>query len=140
MPRASARGRGTPGGEAVPRAPAFAEERFFADENQIISLAEVGEPQIIRGRAKRIGADFRKFLLAGQFLCNGSASYLSCARTLQSPTPLDCWRAGAGPGAIPAPSRTKGAPRVGDGLRGPLARRSKGRFDDCIAQAKPRRP
>lgn len=49
---------------------------FFADENQIISPAEVGEPQIIRDTAKRIGAEFQEFLLAGQFRCNGSASYL----------------------------------------------------------------
>lgn len=49
---------------------------FFADENQIISPAEVGEPQIIRETAKRMGAEFQEFLLAGQFRCNGSASYL----------------------------------------------------------------
>jgi hypothetical protein len=49
---------------------------FFVDENQIISPDEVGEPEIIRETAQRIGAAHQEFQLTGQFRCDGSAAYL----------------------------------------------------------------
>jgi DUF2075 family protein len=49
---------------------------FFADENQIISPLEVGEPAVIRAAAAAVGARFEEHRLQSQFRCNGSDAYL----------------------------------------------------------------
>jgi hypothetical protein len=49
---------------------------FFVDENQIISPDEVGEPEVIRETAHRLGAKHQEFRLTGQFRCDGSAAYI----------------------------------------------------------------
>jgi hypothetical protein len=49
---------------------------FFADEHQIISPDEVGEPDVIRDVASQLGTDFEEYALVSQFRCNGSSSYL----------------------------------------------------------------
>ncbi|MBK8232078.1 MAG: DUF2075 domain-containing protein [Candidatus Eisenbacteria bacterium] len=50
---------------------------FFADENQIISPEEVGEPSVFRETARRLKAHFSEFTLSTQFRCNGSDAYLA---------------------------------------------------------------
>ena len=50
---------------------------FFADENQIISPEEIGEPAVFRETARRMGATYSEFVLATQFRCNGSDAYLT---------------------------------------------------------------
>lgn len=49
---------------------------FFADENQIISPSEAGEPEVIRETASNTYADFEEYSLVSQFRCNGSSVYL----------------------------------------------------------------
>jgi hypothetical protein len=49
---------------------------FFADENQIISPDETGEPEVIREVASKVHADFEEYSLVSQFRCNGSSVYL----------------------------------------------------------------
>ena len=46
---------------------------LFADENQIISPDEVGEPEIIRHAASKLGTQYQEFALVSQFRCDGSA-------------------------------------------------------------------
>jgi uncharacterized protein len=64
---------------------------FFVDENQIISPAEVGEPELIRQTAERLGCRYLEFELTGQFRCNGSASYIEWLDDVLglSPTPAN---------------------------------------------------
>lgn len=49
---------------------------FFVDENQIISPEEVGEPELIRETAARMGAQYEEYRLPHQFRCGGSDAYL----------------------------------------------------------------
>lgn len=49
---------------------------LFADENQIISPNEVGEPHTFRAAAKRCKAILEEFVLTAQFRCDGSEAYL----------------------------------------------------------------
>ncbi len=49
---------------------------FFADENQIISPMEIGEPAVIKAAAVAVGARFEEYRLRSQFRCNGSDAYL----------------------------------------------------------------
>jgi hypothetical protein len=49
---------------------------FFADENQIISPSEIGEPTAISSAAASVGARFDEHRLRSQSRCNGSDAYL----------------------------------------------------------------
>jgi len=50
---------------------------LFADENQIISPDEVGEPEVIRRAASKLGTQYQEFQLVSQFRCDGSDTYLT---------------------------------------------------------------
>ena len=50
---------------------------FFIDEDQRVTLKDIGEKQEIRDWAKRCGAEVTELTLASQFRCNGSDGYLA---------------------------------------------------------------
>jgi DUF2075 family protein len=50
---------------------------FFIDENQIVSIHDIGEKQSIINFAKEVGAEVTEGSLSSQFRCNGSDGYLS---------------------------------------------------------------
>jgi DUF2075 family protein len=50
---------------------------FFIDEDQRVTLGDIGTKQAIRDFAKAKGATVEEYELASQFRCNGSDSYLA---------------------------------------------------------------
>ncbi|VTP96685.1 ATP/GTP-binding protein [Pseudomonas aeruginosa] len=50
---------------------------FFIDEDQRVTLSDIGSKQAIREFAKAKGATIEEYSLASQFRCNGSDSYLA---------------------------------------------------------------
>ncbi len=50
---------------------------FFIDENQKVTMKDVGTKDEIRKQAKELGAEVIELQLSSQFRCNGSDAYLS---------------------------------------------------------------
>ncbi|MEN1423726.1 DNA/RNA helicase domain-containing protein, partial [Pseudomonas aeruginosa] len=50
---------------------------FFIDEDQRVTLSDIGSKQAIREFAKAKGATVEEYSLASQFRCNGSDGYLA---------------------------------------------------------------
>jgi hypothetical protein len=50
---------------------------FFVDEDQRVTLKDIGEKSEIRRWAEQCGADVHEMALASQFRCNGSDGYLA---------------------------------------------------------------
>ncbi|MGM0632398.1 MAG: DNA/RNA helicase domain-containing protein [Pseudomonadota bacterium] len=50
---------------------------FFIDEDQRVTLKDVGDRATIRGFARRAGAEVRELALQSQFRCNGSDGFLA---------------------------------------------------------------
>jgi uncharacterized protein len=50
---------------------------FFIDENQRVTLKDIGRKEEIRRRAKALGASVTELTLESQFRCNGSDGYLA---------------------------------------------------------------
>jgi len=50
---------------------------FFIDENQRVTLKDIGRKKEIRDRAKTLGANVTELALESQFRCNGSDGYLA---------------------------------------------------------------
>lgn len=50
---------------------------FFIDEDQRVTLKDIGSAEAIRGWAHRLGADVREMRLESQFRCQGSDAYLA---------------------------------------------------------------
>ena len=50
---------------------------FFIDENQKVTLKDIGTEQIIRDYAKELGAGIHTYELESQFRCNGSDGYIA---------------------------------------------------------------
>ena len=50
---------------------------FFIDEDQKVTLKDIGEKQELRRWAKSVGAEVTQLELASQFRCNGSDGYLA---------------------------------------------------------------
>lgn len=50
---------------------------FFIDENQKVSIHDIGEKESIRKWAKMLGAEVTELELTSQFRCNGSNGYLA---------------------------------------------------------------
>jgi DUF2075 family protein len=50
---------------------------FFVDEDQRVTLKDIGEKSEIRRWAEQCGADVHEMVLASQFRCNGSDGYLA---------------------------------------------------------------
>ncbi|CAN5491378.1 hypothetical protein BH10BAC1_BH10BAC1_08580 [soil metagenome] len=50
---------------------------FFIDENQKVTMKDVGTKDEIRKQAKKLGAEIIELELSSQFRCNGSDAYLS---------------------------------------------------------------
>jgi DUF2075 family protein len=50
---------------------------FFIDEDQKVSMKDIGTKDEIRKQAKRMGAEITELELSSQFRCNGSDAYLS---------------------------------------------------------------
>ncbi len=50
---------------------------FFIDEDQRVTLKDIGEKKEIRNWAERCGADVTELALESQFRCNGSDGYLA---------------------------------------------------------------
>jgi len=50
---------------------------FFIDENQKVSMKDIGTKEEIKKQAKRMNAEVQELELSSQFRCNGSDAYLS---------------------------------------------------------------
>lgn len=50
---------------------------FFIDEDQKVSMKDIGTKDEIRKQARRLGAEITELELSSQFRCNGSDAYLS---------------------------------------------------------------
>lgn len=50
---------------------------FFLDEDQKVTLKDIGETEAIKNWAKRLGANVHQLELQSQFRCNGSDGYLA---------------------------------------------------------------
>jgi DUF2075 family protein len=50
---------------------------FFIDENQRVTLKDIGSMQVIEGFAKDRGANIERYTLTSQFRCSGSDGYLA---------------------------------------------------------------
>ena len=50
---------------------------FFIDENQKVSMKDIGTKEEIKKQAKRMNAEVHELELSSQFRCNGSDAYLS---------------------------------------------------------------
>ena len=50
---------------------------FFIDENQKVSMKDIGTKEEIKKQAKRMDAEVHELELSSQFRCNGSDAYLS---------------------------------------------------------------
>jgi len=50
---------------------------FFIDEDQRVTLKDIGEKRVIRDWAERLGASVEELELKSQFRCNGSDGYLA---------------------------------------------------------------
>ena len=50
---------------------------FFIDENQRVTLKDIGDVDLIENFAKELGAEIHKEVLPSQFRCNGSDGYLN---------------------------------------------------------------
>ncbi len=50
---------------------------FFIDENQQVTLKDIGSKEAIKGWAKSAGATIHEYELPSQFRCNGSDGYLA---------------------------------------------------------------
>lgn len=50
---------------------------FFIDENQKVSMKDIGTKEEIKKQAKRMNAEIQELELSSQFRCNGSDAYLS---------------------------------------------------------------
>jgi len=50
---------------------------FFIDEDQLVTLSDIGSKDEIRHWAERAGAEVQELELASQFRCNGSDGYLA---------------------------------------------------------------
>ncbi len=55
---------------------------FFIDEDQRISMKDIGSKAEIKKQAKRMGAEVSEMKLSSQFRCNGSDAYLAFLRNL----------------------------------------------------------
>jgi hypothetical protein len=62
---------------------------LFADENQIISPVEIGEPALIEETARKLNARFEQHKLPSQFRCNGSDAYMTWLDDVLGLTPED---------------------------------------------------
>lgn len=59
---------------------------FFIDDKQIIRGAEVGNTQLIKRTAERLGRNIEEVELTSQFRCNGSDNYLDWLESILSYT------------------------------------------------------
>lgn len=50
---------------------------FFLDENQRVTLQDIGSAEEIESRAREAGAEIHRYALPSQFRCNGSNGYLA---------------------------------------------------------------
>lgn len=50
---------------------------FFVDDNQIVTLADIGQSGAIEEKARAVGAEITLMELSSQFRCNGSDGYLA---------------------------------------------------------------
>lgn len=62
---------------------------FFVDDNQRVTLKDVGQAEELRRRAQELGAEITELQLASQFRCSGSDGYLEWLDSVLNIRPVE---------------------------------------------------